>query len=371
MKTLVRIALLMSLSATLTPARAESFNPLCATRRITFIDFPVRFFHILKKLNRASSASNETPLDWMERRFSKDLDEPCLWNDFIFLDQSIYFEKSDAITSDAVGLLRLRDLAFDRWITSVHPGLPVRGFGKKFKLFASVGKLIRRPGRYLRHPEKYPEKSAIEKTLQPTTPFSSIFSQDALATASDPQTRQTLSCLRGWLDRLSCDRNFYEVALECAQNDRSAVLRALGVFASQRFYLARDFSSESFRKDRASFTDGASIYFKMETHAKLCGLGSLLPSSESSATADLQTTKAYHFYSTAYLAWRLKDQNINLRRAKDDVLALEGKYKNYIRFFGIFYNVLLDNPPLSGTSGDAHDTRLLENLGFDFGVATP
>ena len=386
-------------------------DPLCDGSRITFLNFPMRYSALVRKLSESASNSNQSVLNWIHSKAVATPEEECAWNHFIFLDFAIYFQKISAITPSSEGgalsqaqvreTLLLRDQLLDQWLSLVPAGSSVEGMewggsntksdtknesfdqylkkgSQKYKVFQAVGKILHPDSKIILDSVKNPAAAALEMLTLPKTPFSSIMPKEAFYWSAKKEMQSALACIRKSLatkiEHESCDENLFDLAARCANKKEEVALAALGVFSSQRLYVLRDFKtyfeqhfSGAELSDRyQALVDGTSIYFKMETYAQKCGLKSALPTSLSFAP-DLKTLKAYHFYSQAYLATRMKIQHVDFNDSLNSALAMGKQYKKFTGMAAQVYNIILGNHRLQGAAGDQSEALELQKQGFTFG----
>lgn len=372
-------------------------HPLCADdERLDVLGFVTGFGAARDAVRREAEARGIPPLAVVALGLDdEEPDERCAWNRALFLDFVLYFGLTEALDerSPPLEVARARDRLFDAVYAHVVLGTD-RGFAEWSSIDVrgdSLDAFLARGSERFAWIERAvalvhtaPEARADDaegaarllahRALSARTPFSSVETELALALAVRPSTTEALTCLARALDESACDEDVFSLARACAEDEGRALV-ALGVFAAQRMYLARDLTTfvrarasddEEARRVLGALTDGARAHARLETRGLRCGARSLYPKG---FVDDAPSNKPYHFFAVAHLAHTLARMGVDEESAREAALVDAALYKRAIRGPGMAVNLALGRPVDDGTAGDTARVLAEQASGARFGIA--
>jgi hypothetical protein len=365
MKYMILILILISTTA---------LASLCGDKRLTPSNYPFKYKKVKRVLKKYSSNS------FIEKFNSLDKNETelCAWNRFLFVDFMIYYNRFKGIGIDKktnlIDTLKLRDSLYQIWLNKNIEGVysdysaeSLRGESLEDFLNRSSEKFgyITKPLKVLnRRPKKNKARAYVYDLLEARSPFNSIFPKIAMKLLVQNQTMIELECV---LSKIKL--SFKDKFKSCFPNE-DRLLKVLGILASQRMYLIRDFShwaKENYDEEKYNlFYKNASLssllYFKLETQANEYGAHEVHIMSSS----ELKTPKPYHFYSVAFIANQMVKENFSETEIRDNASFYAQRYKKSISKVGIFYNILAGIKLKHGAVGDKKQVIKEQKLAIEY-----
>lgn len=354
---------------------SASFAAVCdGDKRLTPSNYPFKYKKTKRALKKTEGESFVQRFNKLESNDS----EVCAWNRFLFVDFFIYFDRFHDLKmnkeENLIETLNLRDELYADWLeknkTAVYSdyaqskleGLNFEEFlekpSEKFGYITKPLKLINK------RPKNDEPKQFVFDLLNARSPFNGIFPDKAMKLLEQEQTNRDLKCI------LTKEESNLRMALSDCFESKDRMLEIVGVLASQRMYLIRDFAS--FKKQNSSEADynlyyenaalSSLLYFKLETLAHTYGVHTVYPIDNE----ELKSPKPYHFYSVAYIANEMKIAGFTNEEIQEAANAYAVKYKKNIKLVGILYNTISGIPLKNGSVGDAKQILTEQKLGIDY-----
>jgi len=319
-------------------------------------------------------------------------DEKCLHNHFLFVDFSLYFEleeryrrRSDYSEQEfRMALMNLRDLLYKNWMESIKYEMPngyhewdaialkgetleefkSRG-SEKFSLLETMVKRVNPKPR-----KRDSARWSVHEYLGATTPFSSIMTDQAMELIKTEKGRQAIEIFSENLESKADFVNLWQLAIASADMDTIAALTILSSVSAQRMYLIRDFkhwmeenlSQEEYELQMRALKQSSAAYFKIETVASAMPMGWNYPDG-----VGAKSTKSYHFYTTAMLAYQLAKRGFDRETVIKEATRPAKKYKRAIQIPGLAHNIWLRNTWNASTVGDFKQVLVEQKLGAQWG----
>lgn len=365
--------------------------------RIDPIFFPLQYWGIHSKVKREMRKTGEENvaryLETCPIQSVAHNEELCLHNRFLFLDFILYYDlvkrycpKGMKQADFALQLARTRDSLYGKWIESLtnyqNDGyfewedatldrIALEEYltwgSQRFRMLQSVSSVFNR-----KPSKRNAAKRLVYEKLNAHTPFSSIQPQLGFALAADSNINKNLSVILNALRQDTFPEvNTFHLLSKTLGSDRKA-LELLGSLSAQRMYMVRDYRSWLTQQDDLAmetqqlqaFQLSSELYFTLESAGREFGSQVLFPES---VKADSTSFKAYHFWTTALLAYQLAEDGFDEKTVIKEATRPARKYKRFIQIPGILHNLILLRPIRSGTTADFHKVLKEQRLGAQWG----
>ena len=372
---------------------------LCGEERL--FTWNMSFVHraIVDEIRAHAIADRTTPLEVLSTLYEGALTgtalERCRWNKTRFLIQVAYFAlyedvlaPGEIVDDDAIGrVLAVRNALFDRWWEASAredivrapsdfyewEGEDLRGLSldaylaKESRILPWMSALGRRfvtPPAYGRDDDDDEAESAVHHLLRMRSPLSSLAPALAMRESARPPVQRAMACLANGVRAPVCDVNLWNVASTCAEDAglhaHGDVLLLLGLFSSQEAFHLRDLRAyvdanlepDDARARTRVFVDGARVYYRSQALAHACGVDAVLPSFDGLGARRRRSAKAYHAYSMAFSAYRLRSLGFDDETARSVPPAIGRSYKEKAVILGFVYDVVTGIPLERGATED-------------------
>lgn len=372
---------------------------LCGTQRL--FTWNVSFVHraIVDEIREQARLRRVSPLEVLAEEGEGSLQgtalERCRWNKTRFLIQVAYFglyedvlAAGEIVDDDAIGrVLAARNALFDRWWEASAQedivrapsdfyeweGEDLRGLSEDAFLakesrilpwMSALGRRFVTPPAYGVDDDEAEAESALHHLLRMRSPLSSLAPALALRTSARPEMQRAMRCLADGVHVPTCDVNLFDLASTCAQQAGLAthgdVLVLLGLFSSQeafhlrdlRAYIDANLDEDDARARTRVFVDGARVYYRSQSLAHACGVDAVLPRFDSLGAGRRRSPKAYHAYSMAFAAYRLRALGFDATTAETVPPAIGRSYKEKAALLGLIYDVVTGIPIDRGATED-------------------
>jgi hypothetical protein len=363
-------------------------------KRITPQNYLLKYYRIQNDIFKKVKSDSMSILEAIANCDSPEhmYDEKCLHNHFLFVDFILYFEleehyrrRSDYSEQEfRMALMNLRDLLYKNWMESIKYEMPngyhewdaialkgetleefkSRG-SEKFSLLETMVKRVN-PNPRKRDSARW----SVHEYLGATTPFSSIMTDQAMELIKTEKGRQAIEIFSENLESKADFVNLWQLAIASADMDTIAALTILSSVSAQRMYLIRDFkhwmeenlSQEEYELQMRALKQSSAAYFKIETVASAMPMGWNYPDG-----VGAKSTKSYHFYTTAMLAYQLAKRGFDRETVIKEATRPAKKYKRAIQIPGLAHNIWLRNTWNASTVGDFKQVLVEQKLGAQWG----
>jgi hypothetical protein len=347
---------------------------LCGGSRLTPSNYPFKYKKIKRILKKIESRS------FVERflKLEKDESEVCAWNRFLFVDFMLYYNRFKSLrlnqSENLIETSKLRDELYEKWLVKNRAGVysdhrqkDLRGmsFDSFLMLPSEHFGYLTKPLKILnRRPRKNKARQFVYDHLQARSPFNSIFPKKSMELLLQSETTDELKCILKNNSLAIKDK-----VSTCFSTEKRAI-EILGVLASQRMYLVRDFTSwakqnydeVTFHQFYTNASLSSLLYFKLETEAHLNGTKSIYIMDSNK----IKSAKPYHFYSVAYIAQKMILAGFNHEQIRKNAAFYAKKYKKSIKTIGIIHNLIAGIPLKNGSVGDKKQVLKEQLLAIDY-----